>query len=372
MKSISILIFSFLASLAHATESLEIQEIGSINPTFLTISKDCQKVYTSPGKFKISLEKSPILFTNEAYESGAETYVTPKILLNFRLVPVVTETTDNLKMQIEQLSQKNENCKSIPSIVEPYPALLKVITGSIQNSDNLMFVSAKWTGEQAIDAKFEISAINSNIEEIKEKLRRAILSANILTYNLEPEVEIKLTVGHDALSNFAEKHYTEQVCYEKETCLFGAFGVKLGCRTQHSCDQIPRVIQVFQDMNLKSLVKIEIHSAADVPEYKVTQAYYELFSKFLMSTFQETSKKSLGDLTVVTPGKFTKEYKDTYQDEITTTRVVETKIQQEFTVEGLQDIIPKIQSILDSNQVKCLRKFAKTNPEIKINNPCLK
>ena len=366
------LTLTFLVQGAFATESLEVQKVGVVDSHFVAVARDCQRIYSSPSSFKVDTEKSNVLYLKEVFELGAADRVMPKILLTLRLVPIETELSIQSKANIEQWALAGSDCKSMPSEIAPYPTFLKSLAGPSMASRQLRFVEASWNVDGSISASFEAFPLETSAEDILKRIRaHALMNAQITTYKIEPEVRAKFSISHDAMAAFVKHHYTEQVCRWYERCWFSFWGVKLGCEKVHRCQDTPKIQQVFKDMTLKSQAVLDVYAAPGVTELKLNDAIENLFSKFLVSNFAETSRKTIGDITEVTLGQFSKGYKDTYTDEISTIRVVDNKVRLDLVIKDFDQAVEKdLRAIFESSEMQCLKAFLKTGKPLKSDNSC--
>lgn len=370
MKTVLAFLVFIIGQTGIAATNFEVQRFSFVADNFVALSKDCQKIFVTPISYAVEPRRSSILYSLEVKQVGAIEKVIPKLIMNLNLRPTSKLSPADVEQKIRSWAAEDSVCETSTAAIEVYPDLLKTLTGN--PTTQYRMTDYRWNEDQSIFARFEVLALETNPSELLKRLdAEAMFAMNFDIYQLETEVSAKLSIGYDAMTEFAQHNYTEQVCTTRQKCWFSVFGVKLGCRTVHSCANTPKTVQVLKQMALRSEVLMEVHRAADVPEFKVSQVIEDLVSKFLISNFKKTSQESIDGLTTITLGQFTKQYQNKYSDEVSSVRVVDKKVRQDLKKEMMPTVLAEqVRDQLGSKELICLRSYAKSGKTITTENPC--
>ncbi len=294
-----------VGSLAQVAGSTLISNTASQESFFVLLGADCQSIYYAPRSYTIEENKSSAILSTQT--SGE-----PVILVNAYLSPRPAEPSDSEREQMKRWA--SDFCGPATLQIVKYPSLLQNLrAGDEVQGFNRVETSPRSDGSKLI--QFEVLPRDVSLETLLINLKyfRPELEVQILSSKTDASASVEADAG--AVSTFVLNRYTEQVCTESRTCIFGI------CKKKHHCDYVTKIVQELQGLDMRSKIQFAGQLAYGVPFSEYTSLQEELVSRMMMSLFVETSRVELEDVTKVTLGKMNKNYASHYSDAASKIRI---------------------------------------------------
>ena len=312
---------------------------GAVGAYQTLLSRDCTKVFYLPKRFLIDEEQSSVHIARSVKSRGADVKVNNLVKVRIALKPAVGAPDEESRRAL--IEWGTAFCAKPVAAVEPYPAALveleskyrlerkefRVVEGVYGNDGNLVITLA--VDPFKVNELSLIRSLDSYDPEISIRMA-----------SLEEEASARLRVSYSGVAEFAMQHYTEQICYRGERC-FRVAGLKVKCRSYNYCQNIPKSRQAFDNLTLNGNAVLELFQGKNVPDRRTEELKEELYSRFLLSQFDQKQVRELGALTEVTLGQMRKEAKGDYADELVSERLVESKVRANIDVSGAGGVLAK-------------------------------
>ncbi len=372
MKYLGWILSLALALPALAEEANLISQKISLVGSYITLlTKDCAKVYLIPRAYRVDGPGSTVTYLKTVRRSGAKEEVIPAVQLRLQLQPEVAMPGAAAEREILLWAgEVSPVCAGKMPKLELYPSLLiEPRAKSGLERAGIAVKNSVISPEGRLNIDLEFNPIKTSAASVINTLRFFVPELRVQAYEVEFEAYAKIDVDYSALATFADHHYTERICHTGERC-WEVFGWKVKCEGYSWCDDIARMTTELKNLAYSSKAKLEVGKAQDVPERKLDQLLEELMSRFMLSAFQETSRKIAGDVIQVTLGQLKKEGGSRYKDELHTERVIEKPVVQTVLMAGDLSVFDRdLNAIFSSPEMVCLKREIKDKP-IPINHKC--
>lgn len=336
------------------------------------IGQGCARLFTVHRVYGV--EKTPgVSYRRKILQDGARELAEPVAEIRVSLVPqsAAIDADDERKIR-DWARQASASCAGRSPALEPYPTqLLKLSAQGVLGRAGIKLTDARLAPGGRIEMVMEFNPAISGLEDVVKTLARHRPVLQIKTFDLGFEAYAKIDVDYAALANFANHHYTERVCYSGERC-FRVLGLKVRCEGYHYCNDIPRMTTELKNLNYAAKAKLEVAKAEDVPERKLNVLLDELMSRFMLSSFHETSRKIVGDITQVTLGQLAKTGANRYNDEMRTDRLIEKDIDQPLLWSTDLSVLENdVRAVFALPEIQCLKREAARSP-VPVNHQCFR
>lgn len=296
---------------------------GVVGSFFLIRSEDCSTIYFVPRQYRIQNDESSIV----SYSNTPNGTPTPVVNMTISLAPDPASPSVEEKREIQEWSAKvDQSCPSGVAALVAYPWMHQSLDVKMAGSEvEFPKISAESRPDGKKTLRIEAVVGRVPLAELIERLGFLRPRQNIRLFQVETDIAVTLSASYEAAAQFAMHNYTERTCEEARICEKKLF-VSTECHTETLCKDIPKVVQVFNQLRGQSQIKMSIIARPGASETKILDLQGQLFSRLMTSLYVENSRRHFGEVMEVVLGDLKREVSGNYFDRLTSIRVVDRTI----------------------------------------------